>query len=454
MAAVGLLDTLLTEDKNDTFVSQLESKMKTALWQLLIFIFLSLGILTPSIGVFTYPFHDLGSYETLIYLVGSILPFVFVAVFTKKTSDYSYLSQLLHRLVLSHYNLGRWLLKQQLRKIDKTDTDNQKSVIITGLARAGTTALTKALHERGNFSSLDYSNMPFLLYPRLWKRFYNPKKKEEKERAHKDGVKVGLASVEALEEYFFKVQTQDSYISMDGLKVHELTDQDWNQYFAYQSSISSGKTYLAKNNNQILRVESLLNQGNNTKVFMLFREPLEHANSLLQQHRSFSKEQQEDPFISDYMNWLGHHEFGLNQRPFLFDAENTVSDYQSNQIEYWLERWIDYYQYALTLSGITFISYRSFLESPKTVLDQISSITGENIQTENLQLFHKTAKDIPFEDVGLKKKAEEIYDRLLATSNQKPGTESVRVLGCQGADSGLNASLKVVENSWFKGLET
>ena len=117
------------------------------------------------------------------------------------------------------------------------------------------------------------------------------------------------------------------------------------------------------------------------------------------------------------MNWLGHHEFGLNQRPFLFDAENTVSDYQSNQIEYWLERWIDYYQYALTLSGITFISYRSFLESPKTVLDRISSITGENIQTENLQLFHKTAKDIPFEDAGLKKKAEEIYDRLLATSN-------------------------------------
>ena len=150
---------------------------------------------------------------------------------------------------------------------------------------------------------------------------------------------------------------------------------------------------------------------------MLFREPLEHANSLLQQHRSFSKEQQEDPFILDYMNWLGHHEFGLNQRPFLFYAENTVSDYQSNQIEYWLERWIDYYQYALTLVGITFISYRSFLESPKTVLDQISSITGENIQTENLQLFHKTAKDIPFEDVGLKEKAEEIYDRLLAARN-------------------------------------
>jgi len=71
----------------------------------------------------------------------------------------------------------------------------------------------------------------------------------------------------------------------------------------------------------------------------------------------------------------------------------------------------------LTLGGIAFISYRSFLESPQTVLDQISSIIGEDIQTENLQLFHKTAKDIPFEDVGLKNKAEEIYDRLLATSN-------------------------------------
>ena len=118
--------------------------------------------------------------------------------------------------------MGNWLglnpnsnlLKRQIKGVEHpVEAEQTSAILITGLARAGTTALTRALTERGPFASLDYSNMPVLLAPRLWSRFYKPKKKEDKERAHGDGIKVGLASVEALEEYFFKVATNDRFIS-------------------------------------------------------------------------------------------------------------------------------------------------------------------------------------------------------------------------------------------------
>ena len=68
--------------------------------------------------------------------------------------------------------------------------------------------------------------MPVLLAPRLWSKIYKPKATEDKERAHGDGIKVGLASVEALEEYFFKVLKNDAYIKADGLYGHELSKEE------------------------------------------------------------------------------------------------------------------------------------------------------------------------------------------------------------------------------------
>ena len=65
-------------------------------------------------------------------------------------------------------------------------------VIVSGLARAGTTSLTDQLFKAGKFSSLDYSNMPFLLAPNLWKKMYNPKKAKLKERKHGDKMMFGL----------------------------------------------------------------------------------------------------------------------------------------------------------------------------------------------------------------------------------------------------------------------
>jgi hypothetical protein len=327
------------------------------------------------------------------------------------------MAQLFHRLILNHYHLGKALLKRQIKGIEHpVQTDQTSAVLITGLARAGTTALTRALTDRGPFASLDYSNMPVLLAPRLWGRFYKPKKKEDKERAHGDGIKVGLASVEALEEYFFKVATNDRFISDTQLHLHEISAEENNLYRRYTKSLCNvGQVYLAKNNNAILRLKSILPQNPDMKVFVLVRDPLQHAFSLMKQHQKFEKEQTEDPFILEYMNWLGHHEFGLGQLPFnLSGASPQQTD--RGQLNYWLERWIDYYNYAKTLSNIQFIAYEDFVARPKEVLEGISTATGIALKTEGVALFPKAPIDVPEHDAGLAARALEIYREVVPAS--------------------------------------
>jgi hypothetical protein len=150
-------------------------------------------------------------------------------------------------------------------------------------------------------------------------------------------------------------------------------------------------------------------------VFVLVRDPLQHAYSLMKQHQKFEKEQTEDPFILEYMNWLGHHEFGLGQLPFnLSGAAPQQTD--RGQLNYWLERWMDYYNYAKTISNIQFIAYEDFVAHPKKVLERISTATGIELKTEGVALFQKAPVDVPDHDARLAARALVIYREVVPAS--------------------------------------
>ena len=105
--------------------------------------------------------------------------------------------------------------------------------------------------------------------------------------------------------------------------------------------------YLTKNNNHILRLRQLI-ETQKFKILVTFREPLIHAYSLLSQHIIHSKLQELDSFSLKYMNFLGHHEFGLNHKFFLFEKPKIDSSlYTGNN--YWLAQWINYYHHILDL---------------------------------------------------------------------------------------------------------
>ena len=420
LKSVGLLDTLLDPNEGEEKIQKLQTKIIQAISILFVFIFLCIIVSFPTWSLAEVTAHpNLFDIEAPleshwdVYLIGSVLPFVGLKFLPKK-SDYSSLSQLLHRLILNHYHLGGWMLKKQISAIE--GRVQPRALLITGLARAGTTALTKTLAKSSSFKSLDYSNMPFLLYPRFWSKIYKPNNKENKERAHKDGVNVGFASVEALEEYFFKQQLNDSYILPNQLITHSISDEVLDQYQKYQSSIAQSDVYLAKNNNQMLRLNSIL-KNPNQEVVVLFRNPSQHAYSLLKQHQRFCDQQSKDPFVLEYMNWLGHHEFGLGQKPFAFSKTNN--SYDPQQMEFWVSRWIGYYEQALKFAEheqVCFVPYELFLNEPELVGDHITKKLNIHDGAIQPKRFVKKAIQTPIIDEVLLEKANTLYQELLKFS--------------------------------------
>ena len=391
--SAGLLDILISDlEEDDKFAAVNKATKATvvALGKTLAF----LAVVLVATGCTYWYLPGMFWADTLstgwkfgVFTAGTVLPFFYPR---KQKSAYGAMAQLFHHLILDHYHIGQALLNRQIKGVKHPVEDGAVSaVLVTGLARAGTTALVRTLSERGPFRSLDYSNMPVLLAPRLWAKFYRASRKEQQERAHGDGIKVGLASVEALEEYFFKVVTGDRFLKKDRLVRHELSAEENEQYRKYFKSLCKpGEVYLAKNNNAVLRLPSLLAQNPDMKVFVLVREPLEHAYSLYKQHLKFSEEQSEDPFVMTYMNWLGHHEFGQGQLPFDLGVVGAGRDRE--KLDFWLERWFEYYSYAQGLGGVEFIRYEEFLARPSQVVERIAKATGININAEDIPVFEKT----------------------------------------------------------------
>ncbi len=418
--SVALLNTLVSDlDEDEKFTAVNAQVFKTTgtlflvLGQSAIVICLSAAIYT---GMFSLIFENALSsgVKMSVLAVGSIIPFL---IPRKQTSDYSDIAQLFHHLILDNYHLGKRLLARQIKdtEVNNHYTGRFSRVLVTGLARSGTTALTKELEKRGPFASLDYSNMPFLLAPRLWAKIYNPRQVENKERAHGDGVKVGLASVEALEEYFFKVMKQDRYILDNGLEKHALSEEENALYRKYQNSISGvDKVYLAKNNNAIIRLPSLIKYNPDLVVFVMVRDPLQHAYSLMLQHQKFLAKQENDPFITDYMTWLGHHEFGSNQRPFLLQEEDRdlhIGD--PNTIEYWLKRWVSYYTYVQQFETAHLLSYEAYAKDPVSTLSCIAQAAFIDLDVAELAVFPKKDVSLDKSDSVLESTAYKLYLKLI-----------------------------------------
>ena len=124
-------------------------------------------------------------------------------------------------------------------------------------------------------------------------------------------------------------------------------------------------------------------------MIILFREPLAHATSLLEKHKQYSILQKEDPFVLEYMNWLGHYEFGLNHKPFNFENSST-NEHTIDSLDYWIQNWINYYRYALKQGheNTLFVQYEAYCESPNETLKRIlykTSIKSDQGRIDSFQ---------------------------------------------------------------------
>ncbi|MEM6534636.1 MAG: sulfotransferase [Pseudomonadota bacterium] len=265
-------------------------------------------------------------------------------------SDYSFLERLSHRLALGNASLGEVLmdLESSLSAPPPNGFERRHHVFVSGLARAGTTALMRALHASDQFASLTYRDMPFVLAPNLGQRFRLGRGQGEdlRERAHGDGVMVNIDSPEALEEPFWRSFCGRDYIKSDRLVPHLVevaTLQKYRTFVGHVLSRYERARYLAKNNNAMLRLPALIKALPNATIVIPFRDPVAQSISLHRQHARFAEGH--DAFTGEYMRLLGHHEFGPDHRPFVLGGQRPAGTPDS--VNYWLSAWVLAYAHML-----------------------------------------------------------------------------------------------------------
>jgi len=336
-------------------------------------------------------------------------------------AGYSPLDKLLHRLALGSPVLAEMMhdVERGLYLKSAPVARGGAHVFVTGLARAGSTILMREIHRTGQFGSLTYADMPFVLAPNLWARLAPTKPDLSRhERAHGDGIEVDATSPEALDEVYWRVFCGKDYIGAAGLKPH---NPDADTLAGYGDLIRlilrrTGKTrYLSKNNNQILRLRKLAQAMPDALFLLPIRAPLQHAQSLLSQHQRFLHS---DAFTQHYMTWLGHHEFGATHRPFLF---GPAPGGDPMALDYWLRLWIAVYSdlgaAAAALPNALMVPHQDLCTDPRIWAALCARLA---IPATPLALVHDAPpRAVPPHDAALAETANRLYDDLRAKALQR-----------------------------------
>ena len=296
----------------------------------------------------------------------------------------------------------------------------QRPVFIAGLARSGTTLLLELLNGTGAFTSLTYRHMPFVTAPVLWRRFGASlaRNRARAERAHGDGLAVGLDSPEAFEEVFWRGRLGDGHIEARRLASERVPSREDIEAFRrfvgrVVAATAPERRYLSKNNTNLLRLAALRRAFPDAVILVPFRDPESFVRSVLDQHARFMAIHREDRFARRYMGWLGHFEFGADFRPLglekvpPFDGppEALGRDYL---FAYWcaVHRWL----LAARPADCLLFDYRGLCAEPEQTLRTLSDAVGVAPGAFGAQDVRRLARPSPPRDAtGVEAEAWRLY---------------------------------------------
>jgi hypothetical protein len=319
--------------------------------------------------------------------------------------NYNFIQKIFHDLVLGIKFINKSLYEiEKMIFLKNQDSKELNHIFISGLPRSGTTSILNFIYSFNQHASLTYQSMPFVLSPNISK-VLNKKNIVKKERLHTDGISYDLESPEALDEIFFK--NNNNFIHKELINYLNLI------------LISQNKSkYLSKNNNNFKRID-LINLILPNSIFLIpIREPLQQAQSLLNQHLNFSRLQKSDDFIRRYMNYLGHNEFGLNHKPW-----NDPINYKDlNNINYWVEQWSLFYEHIFyqyhSYENCYFIIYEE-LQNSYYVEKLLNKINLINFKNSSLKFFKNSNKKIINSELNNNnyQKSLNIYEKFIKLQN-------------------------------------
>ena len=365
---------------------------------------------------------------------------------------YSRLDRILHRMAFATIEVQTAIadIEDRIYAERLAGIEIDRPVFITSLPRSGTTLLLETLNSLDVFAAHTYRDMPFLLMPLLWDAISRRLRTSGAivERAHGDGMTISRDSAEAFEEVLWRVFWPDKY-RKDRIMTWTAADQDANGQFEpfikmhmrklmalRASSQPRHIRYLSKNNANTSRIPKILQLFSDAVILIPFRNPADHAGSMLRQHLNFEKIHAEEAFTRRYMEDIGHFEFGANLRPIDFgrwlDREGPEL---AHTADFWLKYWCAAFEHLLAhpADHIVFVSYDLLCANPTQALRCI----GERIGLDDLaglvpagdRFRAPTGYDADVLDIDchLLDRALALHDELLTRSIGRPGAAGCSV---------------------------
>ncbi len=284
-----------------------------------------------------------------------------------------------------------WVYK---KKIDKVSINSP--IFVSGLARSGTTYVTNLINNSEEVASIKYENLPFIELPMFWKfinkiyYIYHPTKK----RVHGDGLDVDLSSADAFDEYFWKfyMHNYDSNFSIlidENFKNEDLEKKLKNNIKKILI-LNKKNRYLTKGNYNLFRIPWLTKIFPNSKFIIMFRDPISQINSMNKVHNIFLNEEKKNIFFSEYLNFLGHYEFGSNRKKIIYNSDN-INIEEKNDFEYFLIEWIKvnkfilkiYKNYKKNIILINNKNLRDNFEETKKLIFRFCNLNNVNLKVDN-----------------------------------------------------------------------
>ncbi|MEO1315177.1 MAG: sulfotransferase [Pseudomonadota bacterium] len=354
------------------------------------------------------------------------------------TVTYSPLERFVHGLAFSSPALMKGAARIEDRFMPVADAGAPgPPIFVTSLARGGTTAVLNALSTLPGIATHTYRDMPFLTAPMLWDRLAGGKKRrvETRDRAHGDGLSIGLDSPEAFEEVLWQLFWPEKY-GEDRIALWTEGDgkAEAETFFARHmarirqarlgAEAGPGARYCSKNNANIARLPYLAEAFPGCRIVIPLRQPLAHAASLHRQHRNFTALQGEDDFIRRYMRDIGHFEFGLNYRPLAFPGLDPAR-YDPAGLDHWVDYWLHAFRSVEARldagQDLILVTQDGLRAQPVETMAQLGERLGvAGAGPELARHFLSTPDRISEEgvDTSLREEAAMLYDRLAARALQ------------------------------------
>jgi hypothetical protein len=349
--------------------------------------------------------------------------------------NYTPFERLLHRIAFASpsVQLAAADMEKSLFGASYKNVRAERPIFVTSLPRTGTTLMLEALHRFPSLASHIYRDMPFVMAPVFWSRlsgsFHKPS--HLKERAHGDGMEVGYDSPEAFEEIIWRTFWPGKYTDT-GIALWHANDykKDARDFFVEhmkkvvalrRPDRAQDGRYVSKNNGNVARLELIGRMFPDAKILLPMRHPVEHARSLLHQHRRFLEMHRESAFVRRYMGDIGHYEFGDLHRPIQFPGtEAMTAGRDPLTLDYWMAYWIAAFEYILThRDKLVVVSYEDACIHPQQALSDICrrlEIPEDGAMAGAVALFRPepSRRGGPVDaDAELVARAERIHDALV-----------------------------------------